>query len=71
MSPLPKGTFIQVSQTWMKVWGLQLYLKRDSQVFSCEFVKFRRTPILKNTSGRFLLNDEPVKFHNRIEQRYL
>ena len=30
MSPLPKGTFIQVSQTWMKVWGLQLYLKRDS-----------------------------------------
>ena len=35
--------------------------------FPVNFVKFLRTPILKNTSGRLLLNDEPMKFHNRIE----
>ena len=47
MSPLPKGTFIQVSQTWMKVWGLQLYLKRDSQVFSCEFCEISKNTYFK------------------------
>ena len=37
--------------------GLQLYQKTDSNtdVFAVNFVKFLRTPLLQNTSGRLLL----------------
>ena len=51
--------------------GLRPATLFKKRCFPVNFVKFLRTPILKNTSGRLLLKDEPVKFHNRTEQRYL
>ena len=32
-----------------------------TQMFSCEFVKFLRTPILENTFGRLLLSSAQIK----------
>ena len=41
----------------LKASGLQLYLKETmAQAFSVNFVKYLRTPFLKNTSGQLLLH---------------